>query len=465
MLNSGESPKRDSDIDRVLAPWERVFDRFSTPLEYFIHRESSSGLILFICAVLAVVAANSTMTTAYHHSIEFPITIGLGSWEVSKSLHHWVNDGLMTLFFFVVGLEIKREILVGELSNPRQAALPIVAALAGMVAPALLYLLVVPSGLPIRGWGIPMATDIAFAVSALVLLGTRMPRSLLTFLLALAIVDDLGSLVVIALFYTASLDGDLLLLAVGWITLLVFLNMLGVRRPWPYFVVGLLLWGTFLESGVHPTLSGVLTAFAIPARPRYHPVRFADRLENLLQRYRSKISPGESILRNQELRSTLQTMENSVTGVMSPLQRLEHKLHTPVAFLIVPLFAFLNAGIQVDADSLIGAIGNPVTQGVMLGLLLGKPIGITFAIWAALKIGLVQMPRDTTIQHVFGVALLAGIGFTMSIFISELAFGGSLELVAAAKSGIVLASIAAGLAGLLWLRLLPPVSGQRTDLG
>lgn len=459
------SPELDANEFRVLAPWERTFERIATPLEHFIHQETAGGLLLFACTVLALVAANSSLAGLYSHFIELPFTIGLGSWSISKSLHHWVNDGLMTLFFFVVGLEIKREMLVGELADLRQAALPVIAAGAGMAAPALIYLGLLPDGIAVRGWGIPMATDIAFALGALVLLGARIPRSMLTFLLALAIVDDLGALIVIALFYTETLNVALLLLALAWISVLILFNRSGIRRPWAYFVVGLLLWATLLQSGIHATLAGVVTAFTIPALPRYDPARFAEQFDALLLRYRSRFTPEESILRNQALRSILQTMENAVLGVMSPLQRLEYKLHTPVAILIMPLFALVNAGIPLDPETLADMIRHPVTQAVMAGLLVGKPLGITLAIWCALRVGLVRLPRDMTMRHVTGIGLLAGIGFTMSIFISQLAFNDSPDLMIAAKSGIVYASFAAGLAGLLWLRLMQPAPGLRADLG
>lgn len=457
------SPELDADEVRLLAPWERIFDRFATPLENFIHQETASGLLLFACTVLAIAIANSPFAALYRDLFELPLNIGLGSWQISKTLHHWVNDGLMTLFFFVVGLEIKREILVGELARPRQAALPIIAAVAGMAVPALLYAILVPDGIADRGWGIPMATDIAFALGALVLLGARIPRSMFTFLLALAIVDDLGALMVIALFYTETLDG--LLLALAWVGLLMLFNRAGIRRPWPYFIAGLLLWATLLNAGVHPTLAGVVTAFTIPARPRYDPTRFAELFDALLARYRSRIVSNESILRNQGLRSALQTMENVVLGVVPPLQRLEYKLHIPVAILVIPLFALVNAGLPLDPDTFADMIRHPVTQGVIAGLLAGKTLGITLATWLALKSGLVELPRDMGMRHVAGVALLAGIGFTMSLFITELAFGGSPELMMAAKSGIVYASLAAGAGGIMWLRVMltVPAAPSRAD--
>ena len=337
---------------RVLAPWERAFDRFATPFERFINQETASGVLLLVFTAIALGLANSPLADVYHQVLHTPVRLSFGGAGIEKSLWDWVNEGLMALFFFVVGLEIKHELLVGNLSRPRQAVLPIIAALGGMVVPAAVFLLLVNETEAVRGWGIPMATDIAFAVAALGLLGSRIPRSVLAFLLVLAIVDDLGALVVIALFYSKSLNLTALLAAGGVFLMMLALNRFGLRRPWPYFVLALLLWLAMLESGVHATLAGVITAFAIPARPKYDPARFADLLAVLLQRYRSGFQKSEPVLHNEQARSALQTMEDAVLGVVPPLQRLEYKLLTPTALLVIPLFALTNAGIAVDARSI-----------------------------------------------------------------------------------------------------------------
>lgn len=433
------------------APWEKTFDKIVTPFEEFIHRQTTSGMLLMGCALLALAVANSAWAENYQHLSHTLISINIGGWELAKSLQHWVNDGLMALFFFVVGLELKREILVGELADLRQAMLPIVAAIGGMVVPALIYYVINPESDAARGWGIPMATDIAFAIGALVLLAQRIPKALITFLAALAIVDDLGAVVVIALFYTETIDWNMLAIAAVLLGMLVSLNFGGFRRPLPYFLLGILLWLALLKSGVHATLAGVLTALTIPARPKYDPSLFSQRVKDLIARFDSNHRPGMSIMNNVEQRAIVQTLENGVKLVETPLQRLEHSMHLPVAFLVIPIFAFFNAGIPLELDALGATLAHPVVLGVMLGLLLGKFIGIAGASWLALKLGLGQLPSGTRFSQVMGVALLGGIGFTMSIFIAELAFVAQPELLLMAKTGILAASLLAGAGGVLWL--------------
>jgi NhaA family Na+:H+ antiporter len=368
------------------------------------------------------------------------------------SVHHWINDGLMALFFFVVGLELKREILVGELAELRNAALPIGAAIGGMVVPALIYFAINPEGDAARGWGIPMATDIAFAIGALVLLAHRVPKALITFLVALAIVDDLGAVLVIALFYTDQIVWEALIAGAVILAALIMLNRAGIRQPLPYFILGGLLWFALLKSGVHATLAGVLTAFTIPASPKYDPARFSTHVRELMARFDASHQPGKSIMTNDALRSVVQTLENGVHKVETPLQRLEHGLHMPVAFLVIPVFAFFNAGIPIELAGLGDTLMHPVTLGVMFGLVLGKFIGIAGASWLALKLGVGQLPADTSFSQIAGVALLAGIGFTMAIFIAELGFAEQAEYLLMAKTGILLASFVAGVSGYLWLK-------------
>ena len=437
----------------IYAPWERAFDRIVTPFEEFIHRETTSGLLLMACAVLALVAANSALAGLYGELVHTKVGFRFGGWTMEKSLQHWVNDGLMALFFFVVGLELKREILVGELASPSQAMLPIVAAIGGMLVPALIYFSLNQEGDALRGWGIPMATDIAFAIGALALLASRVPKALITFLVALAIVDDLGAVMVIALFYTDKLVWNALAAAAGLFALLVMFNFAGIRKPLPYFLVGSLLWLAMLKSGVHATLAGVLTAFTIPARPKYDPTLFSQHVKDLIARFDNSHRPGESIMKNQEQRAIVQTLENGVHMVETPLQRLEHGMHLPVAFLVIPIFAFINAGIPIDFGSLGEIATHPVALGVILGLVAGKFIGITGASWLALKLGLAKLPAGTSFSQIAGVSLLAGIGFTMSIFIAELGFAGQPENLLMAKTGILAASLLAGLSGYLWLFL------------
>jgi len=451
-MGSKNSEKFAEDQERlILAPWEKQFNRILTPFEEFARRETTSGLLLMGIALLALVLANSLLASRYEQLLHVHLGFTLGGWELEKTLHHWINDGLMSLFFFVVGLELKRELMVGELANARQAALPIVAAIGGMLVPALLFVVISPAGDALRGWGIPMATDIAFALGVIALLANRVPKSLITFLVALAIVDDLGAVVVIALFYTEDLAWGFLLAGALLSGLLLLMNMIGVRRPFLYFLVGIVLWLTLLKSGVHATLAGVITAFTIPALPRFEPDAFSQRMRNLLDRFDASHNPGESILRNQRLSGVVQTLENGIHGVETPLQRLEHTMHMPVAFLVLPIFALFNAGVHIDFANLGQALTQPLTLGVSLGLLVGKFIGIAGISWLAVRSGMVALPSGVHMGHISGAALLGGIGFTMSIFIAELAFAQQPDMIQQAKLGILSASLVAGLLGYLWL--------------
>ncbi len=446
--------RADEDKGVINAPWEKTFSKILTPFEEFVHRQTTSGLLLMATAILALVLANSGFASVYQHWVHTPISFNVGDWSLEKTLHHWVNDGLMALFFFLVGLELKREIMVGELAVPRQAALPILAAIGGMVVPALVYFAFNPAGEAARGWGIPMATDIAFAIGALVLLANRVPKALITFLVALAIVDDLGAVVVIALFYTDQLVLEALLVAAVLVLRLITINFAGIRQPLPYFLLGILLWFVLLKSGVHATLAGILTAFTIPARPKYDPVHFSRHVIKLMERFDASHQPGKSIMTNQDLRAVVQTLENGVHKVETPLQRLEHGLHMPVAFLVIPIFAFINAGIPMEFAGLGNTLTHPVTLGVSLGLVLGKFIGIAGVSWLALKLGIGQLPAHTRFSQIAGVALLAGIGFTMAIFIAELGFASQPEFLLMAKTGILFASLLAGVSGYVWLYLI-----------
>jgi NhaA family Na+:H+ antiporter len=436
------------------APWEKSFERILTPFEEFIHNQTTSGMLLMGTAILALILANSALAAVYEHLLHTSISLRIGGWQIEMTLHHWINDGLMALFFFVVGLELKREILVGELARPRAAALPIIAAIGGMIVPALIFYGFNPAGEAARGWGIPMATDIAFAIGVLVLLASRVPKTLITFLVALAIVDDLGAVLVIALFYTDALVFNALAGAALMLAVLVALNLAGVRRLMPYFLVAVLLWYFLLLSGVHATIAGVIGAFTVPARPKYDPERFSARIKELIVRFDASHQPGTNIMTNEELRAVVQTIENGVHHVETPLQRLEHYWHLPVAFLVIPIFALFNAGVPIEIGQLSVALSHPVTLGVMLGLVAGKIVGITGASWLALRLGFAQLPVGTRFAQIAAVSLLGGIGFTMSIFIAQLGYASSPEFLQMAKIGILTASLVAGVGGLVWLYLL-----------
>ena len=435
------------------APWERAFDRVLSPLEEFIHRQTTSGVLLMLCAVAALYLANSQWSAAYTHFLQLKFSIGVEGFQLSKSLHHWINDGLMTLFFFVVGLELKREILVGELADPKQALLPIIAALGGMLMPAVIYMAMNPSGHTFDGWGIPMATDIAFALGALALLGKRVPKNLLTFLVALAIVDDLGAVMVIALFYTDTLNLTALAIVIVMLALLISLNRGGVRATLPYLLLGIVLWIAMLKSGVHATLAGIFLAFTIPMRPKYDPKRFLAQIHDMVEHIQQAYRREPNIILNDELRSRVQALEDGVHLVQAPAQSLEHRLHLPSAYLVIPIFSLANAGVPIDWSSLGSIITHPVSAGIIAGLVLGKLLGIAGFTWLAVKLRLTSLPQGLNFKHITGVALMGGIGFTMSIFIAELGFTHHAEDLLMAKTGILLASLIAGVSGFIWLYL------------
>lgn len=436
-----------------IAPWEVAFDKIISPIQEFTHRQITSSALLMLCAVFALLIANSGFSDIYHHFFRQNFTIGFENFQLSKSLHHWVNDGLMAIFFLVVGLELKRELLVGELANVKQALLPIIAAVGGMLIPALIYSAINPSGHTFNGWGIPMATDIAFALGALALLGNRIPQSLSMFLIALAIVDDLGAVIVIALFYTDTISITALGL-VGFFTLsLVFLNLWGVRSLLPYLLIGVCLWIAMLKSGVHATLAGVLLAFIIPMKPKYDPKRFLSLINDGVEKIKAAYIKDENIITNDALRSKVQALGNGIYLAQTPAQVLESKLHTLSAYLVIPIFALANAGVPIDWSNLGGIITHPVTMGTALGLIVGKLVGIAGFSWVAVKTGVCDLPKGLNINHIIGVAFMGGIGFTMSIFIAELGFAHHPEDLLMAKTGILFASIIAGCSGFIWLYL------------
>jgi len=442
-----------------IAPWEKAFDRVLTPLEDFIHRQTTSGIMLMLCAVVAIYIANSQWSEAYHHVLVTPFTIGIPGFQLSKTLHHWINDGLMAIFFFVIGLELKREILVGELANIKLAMLPIIAAVGGMLVPVLIYININPEGDAINGWGIPMATDIAFALGALALLGKRIPKNLLTFLIALAIVDDLGAVLVIALFYTEAINTFALTIAVAVMFFLVALNLGGIRRASPYIILGLVLWIAMLQSGVHATIAGIILAFTIPMRPKYNANRFLSQINEMVIQIKRAYQQEENIVRNDELRSRVRALGDGVLLVQAPAQIMERKMHIPTAYFIIPVFSLANAGVPIDWASFGSVITHPVSIGITAGLVLGKLIGIAGFSWLAVKLGVTSLPNGLNFKHIIGAALMGGIGFTMSIFIAELGFAHSAEDLLMAKTGILLASALAGVSGFTWLFLTAKKGG------
>ncbi len=426
-----------------------LIQRALQPFQRFIATEAAGGIVLLAVTAVALVWANSPWSAAYHHLWETPVTIGAPGFGLTLPLHGWVNDALMAVFFFFVGLEIKREALVGELSSLRTATLPVVAALGGMLVPATLFALINHDGAGSAGWGIPMATDIAFALGVLALLGDRVPSGLRVFLAALAIADDLGAVLVIAIFYTSELN----LLALGGgaliLLLLIGLNMSGARHPLVYAIVGVALWLFVLTSGIHATIAGVLLAMTIPARTLINEEQFLQAAEASLGQFRAADEPGSTVLSNLGHQEALYDMECATEAVQPPLQRIERALHRVVPFVIMPLFALANAGVALT--DVAAGLRSPIALGVMCGLLFGKPIGILLASVAAVRFGAADLPTGVTWSHVHGAGWLAGIGFTMSLFVAGLAFGTG-PLLDIAKLGVFGASLSAGLIGYVLLR-------------
>jgi NhaA family Na+:H+ antiporter len=432
--------------------FEGFFGKILSPFERFLKRTAAGGVILILAVAASLAFANYGPLHHVASVWEKPLRVGVAGFNLQMSLHDWINDGLMTLFFLLVGLELKRELLVGELSSFRDAALPIIAALGGMIVPAMIYLVINPHEPAARGWGIPIATDIAFAVGILVLLDRRVPSSLIVFLTALAIADDLGAVVVIALFYTGHLQTSALVAAVILLAVLFVINRGGIRNPLPYTLIGVILWFSMLKSGIHPTVAGILLACAIPAKSVFTPPEFAVRIDQLQEElYEESFDPYacDHAISCPRMASVAESLEKAARAVQSPLQHMEHVLSPWVTFLILPLFAFNNMGVDFSKLSLDTALG-PVALGVLLGLVLGKVTGIFLFSWLAVKLKIAKLPTKVNWRQMLGVGWLGGIGLTMSLFISNLAFAGPLYL-EQAKIGILAASIIAAPIGLAWL--------------
>ena len=444
-------------IRKYMAAPERLPADLLRPFQYFFRAEAASSVLLAAATILAFIWANSAFSSSYHGFWQTEFSIALGDYSISKTIREWIDEGFMTIFFFIVGLEIKREILVGELATIKKAMLPACAAIGGMVFPALIYY-AFNRGLPtVGGWGIPMATDIAFAMGAVSVLGRRLPTGIRIFLSALAIVDDLGAVIVIALFYTEKIVAVYLLAAIVILLLTVIANLLWIRKTLVYTVLGIALWLAVLGSGLHATVAGVIVAMCIPARGKYPTEKFIEKVGGYLGQFECPSDGcGYSILLNEKHMDAVQSVELACHDVETPLQRLEHSLHPWVVFLIVPLFALANAGLTVGRIDIPDALTSPVTLGILCGLLFGKPLGITLSSWLAVKMGLCSIPTGVEWKHIFGAGLLGGIGFTMSLFITELSFSQP-AVMDYAKVGVLLGSMLAGVTGLLYLVAASPV--------
>jgi NhaA family Na+:H+ antiporter len=436
--------------------------RIIRPFQEFFHTEALGGLLLLAFTILALLWANSPWAANYSSLWQTKLTFGVGSFELSKPLLLWINDGLMAIFFFLVGLEIKREILVGELASIRKATLPIAAALGGVLVPAIIYSLINAGGEGARGWGIPLATDIAFALGVMALLGKRIPDTLKVLLTALAIADDITAVLIIVVFYTSEIVWGSLAIGFGFLLLLLIANRLHIRHGLIYAILGVGLWLALLKSGVHATVAGILLAMMIPARTAINPSEFLQNSRENLDIFEEAEEAGESIMTNEIRQAAVYELDKASKGVQSPLQRMEHALHSWVAFFIMPVFALANAGVALGQDFDTG-LTQPITLGVILGLLVGKPLGITLASWLAVRIRLADKPDDIRWWHIHGMGWLAGIGFTMALFIAGLAFEDRQQL-SQAKAGIMVASLLSGLIGSFILSRIAPVRAVASDV-
>ena len=420
------------------------------PFQRFFQIEASGGIVLLLFTIVALMWANSRWGDLYYQMWHYDFTIGIdGVFSITKDILHWVNDGLMAIFFFVVGLEIKRELLTGELSSFKQASLPIAAAIGGMVVPAALYIIINTNPNTEVCWGIPMATDIAFSLGILSLLGKRVPLALKVFLVAFAIVDDLGAILIIALFYSEQIFWNYLFIGLGLLVVLIIFNRLNIKSIPPYMIIGWVIWYLFLKSGIHPTIAGVLIAFTIPVQRSIRIRDFSQKMQNNLDEFCSFPNEKSKVTLSHKQLAAIDNMEEEILNVQSPVQRLEHQLHGFVTYVVMPLFALTNAGVVLRTASF-SAVFTDLSGIIELSLVVGKMLGIFLFSWVAVKLGLASLPDRVKWPHIMSLGFLGGMGFTMSLFISNLAFTNE-ALLNPAKIGILTGSLIAGVIGYLSL--------------
>jgi len=419
-----------------------------TPFQKFVRIESLSGMLLFGATLIALFLANSQFGDKFQALWQYKMGISTSGFELIKPLILWINDGLMAIFFFLIGLEIKRELLIGELNTVKKASFPLFAAIGGMFAPVILFLLLNKNPETSGAWGIPMATDIAFSLAILRLLGKRVPIGLKVFLTAFAIVDDLGAVLVIAVFYSESIKWSLILVSLIMLAFLFFLSYRNVYSKILILVFGIVIWYLFLKAGIHPTIAGVLIALTIPIRQRIKMDTYVKKLQEITENICDSCDPKAPILTKDQIEE-IDELEDWTEKVQSPLQHLEHKLHNWVAFLIMPLFALSNAGVAISSDMELDTMLSAI---IVICLVAGKLLGITTLSWLGVKLGFAELPAEVNFAQVIGISLLAGVGFTMSIFVANLAFYGNAHLLDSAKVGIIAGSLIAGIAGYVVLR-------------
>ncbi|MEP5255661.1 Na+/H+ antiporter NhaA [Winogradskyella rapida] len=425
---------------------------FLTPFQKFVQFESFSGILLLLATIIALVWANSPFGDIYRDLWQYDVGIVTESFEFKKPLILWINDGLMAIFFFLIGLEIKRELLIGELNSPKKIAFPLVGALGGMIVPVLFFLLINQNPETTKGWGIPMATDIAFSLAILNVLGNRVPLSLKVFLTAFAIVDDIGAVLVIAIFYSGTIKISLLLIAAALLAFLYVLSYKGIYSRFLLFFLGIAVWFLFLKAGLHPTVAGILLAFSVPIRQKIKTATFVEQLERIFVRIKKASILKAPILSTEQIQ-LIDDLDDWSAKFQSPLQHLEHNLHGWVAYFIIPIFALANAGVLISGSE---GLDTALVINIIISLILGKGIGITLIVFIAKKIKLIEVPSDIKFIQIIGVAFLAGIGFTMAIFIASLAFASSPEYVDSAKIGILIGSFISAIVGYVILHLTSP---------
>lgn len=426
-------------------------DYLSETARNFIDRETAGGIILIICTIVALVLANSPAAEAFHHFWEMPITFGFGELSFTETLHFLINDGLMVIFFFVVGLEIKREVFAGYLSNVKNAMLPMMAALGGMIVPALIYVAFNAGTEYSHGWGVPMATDIAYSLGIISLLGNRIPLSVKVFLTALAIVDDIGAVLVIAIFYSSDISWMFLGIGGGVVLLAFLLNYAKVNNSFIFTVLGVALWFAFFKAGIHPTLAGVLLAFTIPIAPRMEDQDFEEQSEGHLSEFREVQHPEKSVVENKKQLRVIEELRKITKRFRPMAVRLERRLHGFNSFFVMPVFALANAGVTFG-EGWVQTLIQPLGLGILLGLAVGKVVGITLFSWVAIKTKIGRLSKGNSLAAIIGIGLIAGIGFTMSLFIGNLAFEG--DALPHAKIAILIASFLAAIGGLAYLWLV-----------
>lgn len=419
-----------------------------TPFQKFVKIESISGILLFSTTIIAMLWANSAFSDAYKSLWQYEIGFNVGSFELSKPLILWINDGLMAVFFFLIGLEIKREVLIGELNSLRKATLPLFAAVGGMIFPLAIFFLLNESPETAKGWGVPMATDIAFTLAILKVLGNKVPLSLKIFLTAFAIVDDLGAVLIIAIFYSAGIDWMLILYAAIPLLILSLLSFKGYYIKYLTLIFGIIIWFLFLKSGIHPTIAGVLLAFTIPVRQKINANLFNENLSDILKRISEKEDEDVPILSKGQI-NELNNLDDLTDDFSSPLQNLEYKLHSWVAYFIIPVFALANAGVSFNIDMV---LDTSLIINIALALFVGKAIGVFLMSFLSVKLRVAELPEDINYWQVLGVAILAGVGFTMSIFIANLAFSDNLVFIDSSKVGIIIGSLVSGFVGFIILK-------------